>query len=520
MLREVRTIARLTMRRAVEQIAREMDGRTALIEIAQEAARRCGRPYTDHTKRTVADALARLPFIVRCAPGKYAPVRVALDGKAFRVPLTRSEVKNQEMGKRRLEPFFTALGKPVVLTEDGRELLTQYLSDAGMDALKPDALKATIRALRAKPWLERILQRTDPEKILEQAWEELDVSRVDSGYIDLTPLGLDASDVGPQDDHSELAPFDLIVRWDGGFGVLRATVSPRADGESSEAIASEDRVLADFIASKLPRDNAVSLASLLLEAYARFPVVGRTPGSVAFDVVRRDPRMRFTAGDAWRPDEVAIARADTLTWEEKHFGMGWEDQDDWAAGWRQKLRARIKEHPRKVQEAWERERHRLGLNKAERADGRDPNVVAIRRPPHEELIAEWDGALRNQGVSDKVRQRKIGHVETFVDYLNTHSHETSSHLLDVGESDLESFFFWTYIRRFPNSRSDATSFTLDLRDFYRYQERSGRIADARFAELIHGVRAMIVERIELYEGLMSLADDDDIDELYETLFIG
>ena len=43
--------------------------------------------------------------------------------------------------------------------------------------------------------------------------------------------------------------------------------------------------------------------------------------------------------------------------------------------------------------------------------------------------------------------------------------------------------------------------------------------DARFAELIHGVRDLIVERIELYEGLMSMSDDADFEDLYETLFL-
>ncbi|MFS8583023.1 MAG: hypothetical protein FWJ61_09260, partial [Limnochordales bacterium] len=93
------------------------------------------------------------------------------------------------------------------------------------------------------------------------------------------------------------------------------------------------------------------------------------------------------------------------------------------------------------------------------------------------------------------------------------------HLLDVDEADLDSFFFWAYVRRYDPSRTDAPAFTRDLRDFYRFQQRMGRIMDARFAELIHGVRDLIVERIELYEGLMSMSDDADFEDLYETLFL-
>ena len=145
-------------------------------------------------------------------------------------------------------------------------------------------------------------------------------------------------------------------------------------------------------------------------------------------------------------------------------------------------------------------------------------MVLRKKPSHQELIDEWAAWLMEQDVSDRVRQRKIKHLKTFVYYLKTHEHEASAHLLDVGLSDLCSFFFWTYIRRFPNSRTDVASFTLDLRDFYRFQESQGRISDARFAELVYGVRDMIIERLELYESLDP--HDEDFDELFERLFLG
>src|SRR5690606_22607242 len=106
-----------------------------------------------------------------------------------------------------------------------------------------------------------------------------------------------------------------------------------------------DRVLGDFLASRLLPDHAVSLGDLLLEAYARFPQVGRLPGSAPMDVVQRDRRMRITAGDATRLDEVLIARADVLTWQERRLQGEGAAYDDWAVRYRRELRARIQSHP-------------------------------------------------------------------------------------------------------------------------------------------------------------------------------
>src|SRR5690606_27907094 len=49
-------------------------------------------------------------------------------------------------------------------------------------------------------------------------------------------------------------------------------------GSAAHAMFTEDRILADFVASKLPSDDEISLGPLVLEAYARFPELGRMPG--------------------------------------------------------------------------------------------------------------------------------------------------------------------------------------------------------------------------------------------------
>ncbi|NLN19939.1 MAG: hypothetical protein GX162_11805 [Firmicutes bacterium] len=506
-------MARLTVREAAEEIAREMNESRALEDIVQEVAARCGRPYTHSMKQTVSQALGHLGFVVRCGTGIYAPTRVALDGKAFRVPLSGSEVQRRELRRKKLEPFFTALGKPPIRTEDGQELATLFLADERLDELNAEKLRAIAMAFQELPWIERYLHRKDMRKVSDETWKQMDVSRIDSGLMDMTPLDLQASD-------AEESSLELIVRWDKESGVLKVSVSAGISEDTSETVASEDRILADFLFSRLPRQNAVSLSDLLLEAYARFPELGRTPGSHPFEVIGRDSRMRVIGGSEDCLSDVSIARADMLPRQELRQSDEKDPLADWLHRWREDLVVRIKAHPERLRAAWASERWRLGLADNKRASTFDANVVPLRKPSNEDLIAEWDQALREQGLSDNVRQRKVRHVETFVHYLGIEGYRTSGHLLLVDESDLQSFFFWTYVRRFPNSPSDALSFTLDLRDFYRYQKQRGRIQDARFAELFYGVRDMIVERLELYDGLLVFVDSADYEELYETLFLG
>ncbi|MGI6083772.1 MAG: hypothetical protein ACOYEP_12990 [Limnochordia bacterium] len=102
-------MARLTTSKATGGIAREKSEPQALEETARELAARCGRPW----KQTASRPWGRLDFVARCDSGMYAPMSVALDGKAFRVPLSNSEVQSRELRKRKLEPFFTAPGQIV-----------------------------------------------------------------------------------------------------------------------------------------------------------------------------------------------------------------------------------------------------------------------------------------------------------------------------------------------------------------------------------------------------------------------
>src|SRR5690606_7145451 len=208
---EVHGLARLTFREAVEEIVSEMDGPAALADIAREAARRCGRKYTEYTKRTVADALAALPQVVRTGAGMYAPARLALDGKAFRVPLTVGELRSGQLSKGRLEPFYTALGKPPVVTGKGRPLPTVQLSGRQLSQIRDDAVRTAVEQLRALSWVETILAEISAEEILGQVWDRLAKSALDSGLLDLTPLGLGPADEGWSE---ERAGVDLILRWD------------------------------------------------------------------------------------------------------------------------------------------------------------------------------------------------------------------------------------------------------------------------------------------------------------------
>ena len=144
--------------------------------------------------------------------------RVALDGKAFRVPLSGSEVQRRELRRKKLEPFFTALGKPPIRTEDGQELATLFLADERLDELNAEKLRAIAMAFQELPWIERYLHRKDMRKVSDETWKQMDVSRIDSGLMDMTPLDLQASD-------AEESSLELIVRWDKESGVLKVSVS-------------------------------------------------------------------------------------------------------------------------------------------------------------------------------------------------------------------------------------------------------------------------------------------------------
>src|SRR5690606_6725677 len=93
---------------------------------------------------SVRDALARLPFIIRCGRGMFGPARVLLDQKALRVKLSASYREKARLPRSELEPFYTALEEPAVETADGRPIEPIYLSEETSRLLQ----KAMIAAIR------------------------------------------------------------------------------------------------------------------------------------------------------------------------------------------------------------------------------------------------------------------------------------------------------------------------------------------------------------------------------------
>jgi hypothetical protein len=487
----------------------------SLRTIVQEVASRTGRPITKNTPRFVSEVLAQEPGIIRCGEEVYGPARVVLDGKAFRVTISdgviyHMDIDRAALKKTRLEPFYQALNYPPLQTEEGDPLRTLFWSDVSTpedDRSLAGRLRATLH--EQSRLSQRLVARLSDEDILSMH----DLDRFDMGVIDLTPLDLDKLPV------SESGYIgDLIVRWDQQGGAL--VVSLRLPGSDDPAsMEAEDRILADFFVSRLPMAYAVPLSSLYLEAYAQCPELGQTPGSELSRVVWSDTRMRLIRDEESLFEEWAIAHPDGPAYTKRT-----RRHDEVVArsgAWERQQYEAIMEHPERLRQARAKEAGRLGL----REDGtvlsseRRGVVRLLFKPTHEELIAEWDAELEKQGISDTLHRRKINHLLLFASYLQSQSHEPEvpGHLLDVDEGALESFFFWTYIRRFPNSKSDAKSFPLDLRDFYRYQEAQGRITDARFAELVYRLRRFIVERLELYENLGELGGE--YDDLCEQLFL-
>jgi hypothetical protein len=73
----------------------------------------------------------------------------------------------------------------------------------------------------------------------------------------------------------------------------------------------------------------MSLSDLLLEAGARFPQLGRTPGSHAFEVIQRDSRMRLMGSDGDCLSEVNIIPADLVTRRELRQGAEEDPMGHW-----------------------------------------------------------------------------------------------------------------------------------------------------------------------------------------------
>lgn len=481
-----------------------MDGPRSLDSIMEEALRLAGRPKTKSTPATVRNALGALRFVVQCGQGMYGPARVVLDQKALRIRLSPQDYKLARVGRTLLEPFCTVLENPPIQTLDGRPIRPILLDEEKAKEMQSAFLDALREMLGEMPLIDRYLQSVDDETILK----EMDLSRVETGYYDISP----ALDGWQEDDDGSV---DLVVRWVRERGAL--VVAPQRRSEvDPKGIEAEDKLLADFIASKLVGGYAKCVGPIVLEALASEDALGRTPGSPVLEVILSDPRMRIVGDETLGLQRIHVAHADRLTYGEQSAVLA-NQAGEWIDDMRAKLRARILEHPRRFRDAWRKAEEELGL--VEGAEPKYTNVRLLRKPSNEDLVREWQCELKGAGLSQRVIQRKINHLYHFVHFLEAEANDGPKHLLDVDITTLESFFFWTYIRRWPNSKSDADTFPLDLRDFYRRQEELGRIPDARFAELIYRLRGMIQERLELYNELL-VYDDEEFDELFETLFFG
>lgn len=479
-----------------------MDGPRSLDWIIKEALQLAGRSMTKSTPATVRKALCRLRYIVPCGQGIYGPARVVLDQKALRVRLAPEDLRLARVGKAQLEPFLIALEKPPMETVDGRPIEPIFLDEVQTREVQA-ALLGTLRELLGEMLLlDRYLKAMDDEVLLDK----MDLRRMQTGYYDISPA-LDGW-------KSSEGTIDLVIRWVRERGALVVAPQSRSDVDPKQ-IEAEDKLLADFIASRLVAGQSQWAAPLVLEALATHEALGRAPGSPVLEVIAADPRMRIIGDQAHGLEKVRIAHSDRLTLGERYALMA-NASGEWLDEVRARLRVQIMEHPRRFREAWKKAEEELGLGNG--AAPKQSKVRLLRKPSNEELLREWHVELREAGLSQRVVQRKVNHLRQFVHYLESDVNDGPDHLLDVDEVSLESFFFWTYIRRWPNSKSDAETFPLDLRDFYRRQEELGRIPDARFAELIYRVRHMIQERLELYNEL--LAHDDEFDELFETLFFG
>src|SRR5690606_24119772 len=132
-------------------------------------------------------------------------------------------------------------------------------------------------------------------------------------------------------------------------------VAARPEGHDDPArVAEEDRLLADYLASRLVEGYAVPVGPLVLEAYARFDQLGRTPGSTVVDVIRSDSRLRITGDDSYGIQQINITHAHRPTYAERRASEQIDlPSERWLAEWRRSLRARIEEHPRRLRKAWE-----------------------------------------------------------------------------------------------------------------------------------------------------------------------
>ncbi len=495
------------------ELAIGLDRKFTLKELVKRATDDVGLRVTRNTPRTVADALARVPTVVPLGNGAYAPARIAFDGKAFRVHLDERSLETKAISVSRLAPFYSVLGQPAIVSNAGALRPVTPVDVDRSDGLL-DLVADQVRRHFAVTFPD--LAEFVTEELLLKSVKSVQRDRVQrglSGLIDLSALFIVTVNPGWE-------TVDVVFRWHRRREALVASLEGPGERDELE-IQREDKALGDFLSKKLPRQNSLLIHELLLQAYAQSDEVGMIPGSPAAEVVAADARIRTVNEGTHRRVEgdLAIARAEFRTLEERN-DPAWQEYSEWIDGYRDHVESRIKTHRVKCDEAWRRVCDRLGLSRSDFAGpGLSPKEVeAVRRyfPTSEGLIGEWKHALADRGLSEKVTQRKVGHLKTLAHYLE-HNEEGEGHLLLVDEGVLNAFFFWDYIRRWGGSPSGARTFPLDVRDFYRFQEEKGRIKDSRFAQLFHGLRECIAERAELYD--MLDPDHPKWEELYEELFL-
>ena len=306
-------MARRTIRAAAEDICRTLQGPIHIRELVRRVVEALGIEERPSTQLSVRDALGRFRFMVRCGPGLYAPARVVLDGKAFRLRPPPTGWGGM-LPLWQLEPFATALENAAVVDPDGRPL-SRKLREPDADRFEQQVeARARRQAAEivdfflAEAGRRRPLSAGELRRLLDELLGQVSEERGDliQGIVAaIAPYRL-------PDGWDEDA--DLIVRYDGGSHALRITPERPADRDERR-IREEDRRFCDFVVAQLRQGSSVPLHELVLQAYAQIPGFGDYPGSPARLAVARDPRIRILGsisalGEADMAASPAVARAD------------------------------------------------------------------------------------------------------------------------------------------------------------------------------------------------------------------
>lgn len=534
------TLARRTIRTATEALCRALQAPIHIRQLVRQVVESLGIEERRTTEASVREVLGRLRWMVAAGRGWYVPARLALDGKAIRLR-PPSTGWGRMLPLWQLEPLSGALEDAAVTDSQGRPL-PRDVSVADADRLRREAAERARR--QATEIVDFFLAEASrqrplsPQEIRQLIDELLERAAEERGNTLDRPAATEQPYLLP-DEWDDQA--DLVVRYHAASHSLR--VSPEAPADRDEArIEEEDRRFCDFVVSRLRSGYSVPLHGLVLEAYAQLPGFGDYPGSPPHLAVRRDPRIYVvTRGSSSRVDDItnpALARADDIALLGQLQRRRADTDAAHQAANRQRrvhlarmLPERIRQHLRELTLDLEEVEQRLGLGEdwpqpvtqgRARTDtglpvpDNRPVQGAGQLPANEAVLARWETALRQQGLSDRVRARKIGHLEVLAQYLASGRDFPPIGLLEAAGVHLTTFFFGTYVLRFPCSPTDAQTFTQDVRDFYRWAEEQGLVPDSRFAEVPYRLRRHVAERIRLYVALDP--DEPDWEPLFEALF--